>query len=77
MPRFVSDDPSLTGFALETTAYSELSEWWGGDVAGTHGTSDPSLVGAADSHGCIRSSTAGLWCCSGRVAAGAVADLSA
>jgi lipoprotein-anchoring transpeptidase ErfK/SrfK len=58
MPRFVSDDPSLTGFALETTAYSELSEWPGRGLFGIHGASNPWLLGRAISHGCIRNPNA-------------------
>ena len=41
-------------WALETSAYSRLSDWPGGGVVGIHGTSVPSLLGQAVSHGCIR-----------------------
>jgi lipoprotein-anchoring transpeptidase ErfK/SrfK len=59
--RFVPDDAFLGAFALETSAYSKLSEWPGGGVVGIHGTSMPWLLGQAVSHGCIRvSNTAAL-----------------
>jgi hypothetical protein len=44
----------LGAFALETSAYSRLSEWPGGGVVGIHGTNQPWLLGQAVSHGCIR-----------------------
>lgn len=56
--RFVPDDPFLGVFALETSAYSKLSEWPGGGVVGIHGTSRPDLLGQAVSHGCVRVSNA-------------------
>jgi len=56
--RFVPDDEFLGVFALETSAYSRLSEWPGGGVVGIHGTSKPWLLGQAVSHGCIRISNA-------------------
>ena len=56
--RFVPDDSFLGVFALETSAYSKLSEWPGGGVVGIHGTSKPWLLGQAVSHGCIRVSNA-------------------
>ena len=52
--RFVPDDPFLGVFALETSAYSKLTEWPGGGVVGVHGTDLPQLIGQAVSHGCIR-----------------------
>lgn len=52
--RFVPDDPFLGSFALETSAYSRLTEWPGGGKVGIHGTSRPDLLGQAVSHGCIR-----------------------
>jgi lipoprotein-anchoring transpeptidase ErfK/SrfK len=48
----------LGAFALETSAYSKLSEWPGGGVVGLHGTSAPWLLGQAVSHGCVRMSNA-------------------
>jgi len=54
--RFVPDDSFLGSFALETSAYSKLSEWPGGGVVGIHGTSKPWLLGQAVSHGCVRTS---------------------
>ncbi|MEJ7567905.1 MAG: L,D-transpeptidase [Gaiellaceae bacterium] len=48
----------LGSFAFETSAYSKLSEWPGGGVVGLHGTSTPSLLGQAVSHGCVRMSNA-------------------
>ena len=52
--RFVPDDSFLGTFALETSAYSKLTEWPGGGVVGIHGTSQPWLLGQAVSHGCVR-----------------------
>jgi lipoprotein-anchoring transpeptidase ErfK/SrfK len=52
--RFVPDDPFLGVFAVETSAYSRLTEWPGGGVVGIHGTSMPQLLGQAVSHGCVR-----------------------
>jgi lipoprotein-anchoring transpeptidase ErfK/SrfK len=48
----------LGAFAFETSAYSKLSEWPGGGVVGLHGWNDPSVLGRAVSHGCIRVSNA-------------------
>ena len=57
--RFVPyQDPFLGVFAVETTAYSKLTEWPGGGVVGIHGTSMPQLLGQAVSHGCVRVSNA-------------------
>ena len=53
--RFVPyKDPFLGVFAVETSAYSRLTEWPGGGVVGIHGTSLPQLLGQAVSHGCVR-----------------------
>jgi lipoprotein-anchoring transpeptidase ErfK/SrfK len=52
--RFIPDDPFLGVFAVETSAYSKLTEWPGGGVVGIHGTSMPQLLGQAVSHGCVR-----------------------
>jgi lipoprotein-anchoring transpeptidase ErfK/SrfK len=53
--RFVPyKDPFLGVFAVETSAYSKLTEWPGGGVVGIHGTSRPELLGQAVSHGCVR-----------------------
>ena len=51
---FVPDVPFLGVYALETSAYSKLTEWPGGGVVGIHGTNEPWLLGKAVSHGCIR-----------------------
>ena len=51
---FVPDDPFYGPFALATSAYSSLTDWPGGGVAGIHGTSRPDLLGQAVSHGCVR-----------------------
>src|SRR5205823_5848430 len=56
--RFVPDDPFLGVFAVETSAYSSLTEWPGGGKVGIHGTSKPWLLGQAVSHGCVRISNA-------------------
>ena len=51
----------LGSYAFETSAYSKLSDWPGGGVVGLHGTTTPSLLGKAVSHGCVRmSNTAAL-----------------
>jgi lipoprotein-anchoring transpeptidase ErfK/SrfK len=53
--RFVPyHDPFLGVFAVETSAYSKLTEWPGGGVVGIHGTDEPQLLGEAVSHGCVR-----------------------
>jgi hypothetical protein len=52
--RFVPRDPFFGRFVLETTAYSKLSDWPGGGLAGIHGTNQPQLLGQAVSHGCVR-----------------------
>jgi lipoprotein-anchoring transpeptidase ErfK/SrfK len=53
--RFVPYHDTFLGvFALETSAYSKLTEWPGGGVVGIHGTSLPQLLGQAVSHGCVR-----------------------
>ena len=55
---FKPTEQFLGAFAFETSAYSKLSEWPGGGVVGLHGTSMPSLLGKAVSHGCVRMSNA-------------------
>jgi hypothetical protein len=52
--RFVPSNSFLGVFALETSAYAPLSDWPGDGVVGIHGTSVPSSIGRAASHGCIR-----------------------
>jgi len=52
--KFRPTAPILGAFALETSAYSRLSEWPGGGVVGVHGTNQPWLLGQAVSHGCVR-----------------------
>ena len=52
--RFVPTDRFFGTFALETSAYSRLTDWPGGGVVGIHGTSLPQLLGQAVSHGCVR-----------------------
>jgi hypothetical protein len=52
--RYVPVDAFFGTYALETSAYSRLTEWPGGGVVGIHGTSLPQLLGQAVSHGCIR-----------------------
>jgi lipoprotein-anchoring transpeptidase ErfK/SrfK len=51
-------DPFLGAYALETSAYSKLSDWPGGGIVGIHGTNEPWLLGKAVSHGCVRVSNA-------------------
>ena len=52
--RLVPDDPFFGAFVLVTSAYSKLSDWPGGGLAGIHGTNRPELLGGAVSHGCVR-----------------------
>jgi len=52
--RFTPKDPFFGPFVLETSAYSKLSDWPGGGLAGIHGTNRPDLLGRAVSHGCVR-----------------------
>jgi hypothetical protein len=52
--RYVPTDLFFGTFALETSAYSRLTDWPGGGVVGIHGTSLPQLLGQAVSHGCVR-----------------------
>jgi hypothetical protein len=52
--RYFPTDPFYGPFVLVTSAYSKLSEWPGGGLAGIHGTDQPGLLGQAVSHGCIR-----------------------
>jgi len=52
--KFRPTAPVLGAFAMETSAYSKLSEWPGGGVVGIHGTNQPHLLGQAVSHGCVR-----------------------
>jgi len=56
--RFAPGDPFFGPFVLETSAYSKLSDWPGGGLAGIHGTNRPDLLGQAVSHGCVRVSNA-------------------
>jgi len=51
---FVPTDPFYGAFALETSAYSKLTDWPDNGVVGIHGTNRPELLGEAVSHGCIR-----------------------
>ena len=48
------NDPFYGVWAIETSAYSNLTDWPGGGVVGIHGTDMPQLLGQAVSHGCIR-----------------------
>jgi lipoprotein-anchoring transpeptidase ErfK/SrfK len=52
--KFRPTAPVLGAFAIETSAYSKLSEWPGGGIVGIHGTNQPWLLGRAVSHGCVR-----------------------
>jgi lipoprotein-anchoring transpeptidase ErfK/SrfK len=52
--RYVPEDPFFGAFVLVTSAYSKLSDWPGGGLAGIHGTDQPQLLGGAVSHGCVR-----------------------
>jgi len=50
---FVPSDPFYGAYALETSAYSRVTDW-PTDVVGIHGTNQPQLLGQAVSHGCVR-----------------------
>lgn len=50
----------LGAYAFETSAYSKLSDWPGGGIVGIHGWNDPSVLGKAASHGCIRLSNTAI-----------------
>jgi hypothetical protein len=52
--RYLPRDPFFGPFVLVTSAYSKLSDWPGGGLAGIHGTDEPGLLGRAVSHGCVR-----------------------
>ena len=52
--KFRPRDRVLGRYALETSAYSKLSDWPGGGIVGIHGTFEPWLLGKAVSHGCVR-----------------------
>jgi hypothetical protein len=56
--RYAPGDPFFGPLVLETSAYSKLSDWPGGGLAGIHGTNRPDLLGQAVSHGCVRVSNA-------------------
>ena len=51
---FVPTDPFYGAFALETSAYSRLTDWPDHGIVGIHGTNRPELLGQAVSHGCVR-----------------------
>jgi hypothetical protein len=52
--KYKAQAPILGAYALETSAYSKLSDWPGGGIVGLHGTPYPELIGQAVSHGCVR-----------------------
>jgi lipoprotein-anchoring transpeptidase ErfK/SrfK len=54
LARYFPSDPFYGPFVLVTSAYSKLSDWPGGGLAGIHGTDEPNLLGQAVSHGCVR-----------------------
>jgi lipoprotein-anchoring transpeptidase ErfK/SrfK len=58
--KFKPTEPILGSFAIETSAYSRLSEWPGGGIVGIHGTPMPWLLGRAVSHGCVRVANAAI-----------------
>jgi lipoprotein-anchoring transpeptidase ErfK/SrfK len=58
--KYKPTNPFLGSFAFETSAYSSLSDWPGGGIVGIHGTSVPSLLGQAVSHGCVRVANAAI-----------------
>jgi lipoprotein-anchoring transpeptidase ErfK/SrfK len=75
--RFIPDDPFLGVFAVETSAYSKLTEWPGGGKVGIHGTSAPQLLGMAVSHGCVRVSNASALMLKRYAALGTPIDITA
>jgi hypothetical protein len=54
MAGFKPQESVLGPWAFETSAYSKLSDWPGGGIIGIHGWNDPSVLGHAVSHGCVR-----------------------
>lgn len=50
---FIPRDPFYGVYALETSAYTRVSDW-PTTVVGIHGTDQPQLLGQAVSHGCVR-----------------------
>jgi lipoprotein-anchoring transpeptidase ErfK/SrfK len=70
-----SSDPFFGPYAIETSAYSSLSDWPGGGVVGIHGTSLPGLIGQAVSHGCIRMSNAAVLRLKREVPLGSLIDI--
>lgn len=58
--RYVPDNGFLGVYALETSAYSRLSDWPGGGIVGLHGTYLTRLLGQAVSHGCVRLANAAV-----------------
>ncbi len=52
--RFLPDRPVLGVWAMETSAYSRISDWPGGGIVGIHGTNEPDSIGRYVSHGCVR-----------------------
>ena len=54
---FVPSDPFYGVYALETSAFSRVTDW-PTHVVGIHGTDRPQLLGRAVSHGCVRVSNA-------------------
>lgn len=52
--KYKAQAPILGAYALETSAYSKLSDWPGGGIVGIHGTPYPELIGQAVSSGCVR-----------------------
>jgi lipoprotein-anchoring transpeptidase ErfK/SrfK len=51
---FVPTDPFYGSYALETSAFSDLTDWPDDGIVGIHGTDRPELLGQSVSHGCIR-----------------------
>ncbi len=51
---FVPRNPFYGALALETSAFSQLTDWPDNGIVGIHGTNRPELLGQAVSHGCIR-----------------------
>ncbi len=51
---FRPTEPILGAHAIETSAYSRVTDWPQGGIVGIHGTPNPEQLGRAVSHGCVR-----------------------
>lgn len=75
MAGFKPQESALGPWAFETSAYSKLSDWPGGGIIGIHGWNDPSVLGHAVSHGCVRVSDQAILRLKTLVSAGAPVEI--